>query len=354
MSYLAGMSMQCAQGESSSVLAGLAAPGQPEKTAFNFLNQPQQAAYFRAFDCERLDEGALFGLLEHYLLEAAEDAGWSAQALSETPVFIGSTSYLLPYYELHYLAKQQLFKQHSLHQLADYLKQSRGNRQVYCFATACTSSGQALMQAHAMLESGLIDRAFVVGLETFNLLTLMHFHSLGLLSDRCVPFGGDGFVLGEGIACLALSREKTDGGKQFRLVSAAANTGTASPVETDSESLCRVMRQALGQAGVAADDVRMVKAHAVGTAATDEAEAAALQSVFGRTMPLAAFKPLIGHTQGASTALETALLYQALRQGSLAGEAALQGSYPLDAGFYLANFFGFGGSNMAFVWEWQQ
>ncbi|EGZ44954.1 beta-ketoacyl synthase N-terminal-like domain-containing protein [Neisseria wadsworthii] len=352
MSYLAGISMQCAQGSGSGARIALADSQPPAKIAFDFLNQPQQAAYFRAFDNERLDETALFSLLEQYLLEAAEDAGWGGEALSDTPVFIGSTSYLLPYYEIHYLAQQQPFGKYSLHQFSDHLKQSYGNHQVYCFATACTSSGHALMQAHAMLESGLIERALVVGFETFNLLTLMHFHSLGLLAEQCVPFGGDGFVLGEGIACLALLKEKPDCEKQFRLVSASANTGAASPVETDSESLSKVMRHALQQAGVAADDVCMVKAHAVGTGATDEAEADALQSVFGRQVPLAAFKPLIGHTQGASAALETVLLYQALLQGSLEGGVALQGSCPLGAGFYMANFFGFGSSNMAFVWEW--
>ena len=42
---------------------------------------------------------------------------------------------------------------------------------------------------------------------------------------------------------------------------------------------------------------------------------AALENIFGTLPPLMAFKPQIGHTLGATAALETALLLSALKQG---------------------------------------
>ena len=65
-----------------------------------------------------------------------------------------------------------------------------------------------------------------------------------------------------------------------------------------------------------------------------------------------AFKAQIGHTLGATAALETALLLSALKQG---GGTDYQGHGIRFSGdlFCLANHFGFGGSNTAMVWQWQ-
>ncbi|MDO4641623.1 MAG: beta-ketoacyl synthase N-terminal-like domain-containing protein [Neisseria sp.] len=352
MSYLVGHSLQCAQGAGQGVYATLAKFKPPAKIAFDFLNQPQEAAYFRSFDEQRLSRQALFLLLKQHLSLAAEAAGWGMQALESTPIFIGSTGYLLSDYELAYLANQSDMGEHSLNQFADDLLQYCGNHQVYCFATSCTSSGHALMQAHAMIEGGLTDRALVLGVESFNLLTLMHFHSLGLLAETCRPFEGDGFVLGEGIACLALSNQMPER-HRLRLISSAAATSIHNPVETAAAGLSSVMRQALRQGAAAPEDIVLVKAHAVGSKSSDSAEAEALLEVFGRSMPLAAFKPMIGHTLGASTALETALFYQALQTGRLTAGALPDTEYLLKDGNYLFNFFGFGGNNVSFLWKWQ-
>ena len=218
---------------------------------------------------------------------------------------------------------------HHLLYLSDDLSRRSGNRNIFNTATACTSSAHALMQAHRFLAHGLAERAFVLGIENLNRLTLLHFHSLGLFTDKYRPFGGDGLILGEGAAALALSAGAPPQKARLKLIAAAV----------------------LAQANLAPSRIAFVKTHGIGTADTDAAELAALNRVFGTLPPLAAFKPQIGHTLGASAALETALLAQALRSRKLADTGGCE--IPLSDDLYcLANHFGFGGSNTASIWQW--
>ena len=126
--------------------------------------------------------------------------------------------------------------------------------------------------------------------------------------------------------------------------------------------MAAVMQHALAQAGVPAQALKLIKAHAVGSAGSDEAERQALMAVVGQAVPVAWFKPHIGHTLGASGAIETALLHQSLQTGTLPGALAGQpvaglctatADMPLPPGHYLAQFAGFGGSHISMVWGWQ-
>lgn len=353
MTYVHGHSIDCAQGQGEAVYTRLAAPLPPQPQQFEFLGQTVEAACFRSFAGECLSFDMLCDRLDQAICAAVRMAGWPESCLAETAVFIGSASYAVAAREAQMRQGGTLQGAYVLHDVADALGARYGHEQIYSFATACTSAAHALMQAHNLLQSGLIERAVVVGLEGFNLLTLMHFYSMGLLSNDFRPFGGNGFILGEGIACLALSAQPpTQSG--MRLLAAAANTDTRSLTDVGSDSLAAVMRQALKQAGVRAAGVRLIKAHAVGSAASDAAEHAAIAAVVGGDVPLACFKPRIGHTLGASTAVETVLLHQCLRAGRLPESVAATGvAVPLPGGVYLSHFFGFGGNNVAMVWAWQ-
>src|SRR5450759_3149801 len=66
--------------------------------------------------------------------------------------------------------------------------------------------------AHALLRSGVVQDALVLGVEVSNRLTLDGFAALQLLSSgRSQPFGKDrdGLVLGEAVAALRLSTRET-------------------------------------------------------------------------------------------------------------------------------------------------
>ena len=320
---------------------------QPETIDFTFLGQPQHARYYRAFASESLSRAELADTAEQHLRRAAENAGWPPESWHTAPVFIASSAYLISEYENRRLAGALPLENHLLY-LSDDLSRRSGNRSIFNTATACTSSAHALMQAHRFLSRGLAERAFVLGIENLNRLTLLHFHSLGLFADEYRPFGGNGLILGEGVAALALSAQPQG---SLKLIAAAANTGSEL-VQSDAKAQIRLIRSVLSQARLAPSDIAFVKTHGIGTADTDTAEIAALNRVFGTLPPLIAFKPQIGHTLGASAALETALLAQSLQNQTLADIGGR--TIPLSDDLYcLAHHFGFGGSNTASIWQWK-
>ena len=55
---------------------------------------------------------------------------------------------------------------------------------VYVISTACTSSLNALIAAHALLNAGELEEALVLGMELDNRLTLGGFAALQLLSSK--------------------------------------------------------------------------------------------------------------------------------------------------------------------------
>ncbi len=241
----------------------------------------------------------------------------------------------------------------------------------FTLTTACSSSANALLLAMEMLAAGLCQRALVVGAEGLCATTLSGFQSLMLLApDGCKPFDQhrQGLQLGEAVACLLLENApaapvpRTSG----CYLSGGANLcDTYHPTSADpsGNTMARVMQQALVQSSIAATDIDLIKIHGVGSGDSDSAEAAALRQVFGvRMPPLTGLKRYVGHTLGASGALETALLSGCLAQNfvpATAGFATVDEDLSLTplrsrksaSGIrhVLMNFFGFGGNYTSLV-----
>ncbi len=78
----------------------------------------------------------------------------------------------------------------------------------------------------------------------------------------------------------------------------------------------RMLRAALADAGVAAEEVDYVNAHGTGTENNDKTEAEVIERVFGRRPLVNATKSLIGHSIGASGAIEALVTALSLRDGT--------------------------------------
>jgi len=232
--------------------------------------------------------------------------------------------------------------------------------------TACSSSANAALYAARMIRAGELDHAVVLGTEDFNRLSLLGFASLMLVTaEEARPFDAarDGLVLGEGVAALVLG--PADGQRRFHLCGGANVCDTSSATNSSPEHVAGVMSEALTDAGVTPQSVAGVKAHGTSTPSNDEAEGRGLRLLFGSSPPpFTSLKGHLGHTLGACGAIETAALMAALEAGFLPATAGFREMDPdlaiaplrepasADEGFYLLNFFGFGGNNTSLVMRW--
>ena len=231
---------------------------------------------------------------------------------------------------------------------------------VYTVSTACTSSLNALLSAHAQVRDGHAEHALVLGIELRNRVSVGGFGGMQLLSPcRALPLGAgrDGLVLGEAVAALHVSAAPA----RWRIAGGANVVDGRDAAGCVPAAVIAMCQQALAAAGLQAHEIDLIKPQAAGSPGNDAAEILALRAVFEPMPQLIALKGLIGHTLGASGAAEIALLTACLESGVWPGadypiDAALQvclaqdaSHSPQPARHVLASILGFGGGHAAVV-----
>ncbi len=84
-------------------------------------------------------------------------------------------------------------------------------------------------------------------------------------------------------------------------------------IAPDGEQIERMMQLALADAGLSHADIHYVNAHGTGTQANDSVETEVIERVFGRDVLVNSTKSLIGHTIGASGAIEALVTVMSLK-----------------------------------------
>ena len=226
-------------------------------------------------------------------------------------------------------------------------------------SAACASGQTAAAMAARQLRRGLCRHALVIGADISSEFVTTGFAALGALSHTfCRPYDRDrdGLTLGEGAGALLLSCEGPGLG---RLIAEAENCDAAHITSPDlsGDRLAAVCRQVLG-----GDAPGAVIGHGTGTVYNDQAEIAALRTVFPEGMPaLFSLKGNLGHTLGATGVLQAALGLEFARRRLLPPQAGLvspmpganvsSGARSFEKGRILSLNVGFGGLNSAVVLE---
>lgn len=246
-------------------------------------------------------------------------------------------------------------------------------------STACSSGSNAIGLAYQEIVSGRADLMLAGGGE--NSLTesmLACWCRMRVLSKRndaperaSRPFDRDrdGMVVSDATVMFVLESEESlarrGGRARAQLAGFAANCDashlTAPVVDTEVE----VMRAALREAGVTAEEIDLVCAHGTATRLNDTTEGGALERLFSnreRPPALTAVKAMTGHTMGASGALGMAAAVFAIESGKILPPVNLDAPDPecsfralfdspatTDPKCAIVNAFAFGGQNAVLV-----
>lgn len=247
--------------------------------------------------------------------------------------------------------------------------------------SACASGTDAIGSAFRTIQYGDADLMITGGTEaSITGLTISGFANIKALSTRndnpeaaSRPFDldRDGFVLGEGSATLILEElehAKARGATILAEMAGYAATDDAfhitQPVEGGLGAIS-AMRNAVNDSGLNLDDVDYINAHGTSTPFNDKTESSAISSLFGdhaKNLKISSTKSMVGHSLGASGALEAAACVKAIETDILPptiNQLTRDPDCPLDyipnkainksINVAMSNSFGFGGHNGVIV-----
>ncbi|HSD21723.1 MAG TPA: beta-ketoacyl-ACP synthase II [Anaeromyxobacter sp.] len=250
--------------------------------------------------------------------------------------------------------------------------------------SACATGNHSIGDATLYIERGLADVMITGGCEaTISPLGIGGFCAARALSERndapekaSRPFdkGRDGFVAGEGSGLLILEeyeRAKRRGAKIYAEVvgyGASADANHITSPAPEGEGGQRAMRMALGDAGIAPDQVGYVNTHGTSTPQGDVAECQAISKVFGehakKGLMVSSTKSMTGHLLGAAGGLEAVVSVLAISRGVLPPTINVDEQdpqCPLDVipnharevrvDYAMSNSFGFGGTNAVLLFK---
>jgi 3-oxoacyl-[acyl-carrier-protein] synthase II len=230
----------------------------------------------------------------------------------------------------------------------------------------CASGNVGLITALAWLDAGVVDDVVLVATDLSTTPeNVLHFNRLGVVItdaeplDACRPFqeGSRGFIMAEASAAFVLSRNS---GSPYALALGGAMSHDGyhvTSIEPSLEHVLSCFADALGNAGIDGSEVRYLNAHGPGTAQCDRAEAAMLEQLFPSDARVFSVKPLVGHCQGAASAVEiavSALAYErnlipAPRTVAPGHPQLIDGHEPVTGGITVKSSLGMGGYNSVVV-----
>jgi 3-oxoacyl-[acyl-carrier-protein] synthase II len=247
--------------------------------------------------------------------------------------------------------------------------------------TACAASTQALGNAYRVIQRGDADVMLAGGSEaSLCEVGIASFNAIRALSTRndepekaSRPFDKDrdGFVPGEGAGVLILEDLEHARARRVRIRGEVIGFGVTNdafhavaPDETGSAP-AQCMKNALGDAGIAPEEVDYVNAHGTSTGLNDASETRALKMALGdhaRQVPISSTKSMIGHLLGAAGAVEAIATLLTIERGLIHPTINYTTPDPecdldyvpnqvrrADVRIAISNGFGFGGQNCTVV-----
>lgn len=251
--------------------------------------------------------------------------------------------------------------------------------------SACASSNNAIFDAYLYIKQGISDVIITGGSEAcVNEAAIGGFNSMKALSERNDDFGTasrpfdkdrDGFVLGEGAACLvleSLDHALARGAKIYAELAGGGLSADAyhiSAPHPEGIGVINVMNNALQNANMQPQDIDYINVHGTSTPLGDIAETIAIKSVFGQhayNLNISSTKSMTGHLLGGAGAVEAVASILAIKNDIIPPtinhftddpefDANLNFTFnsaqKREVRAALSNTFGFGGHNVSVIFK---
>ncbi len=252
---------------------------------------------------------------------------------------------------------------------------------------ACASANHAIAMGARMIRDGDCDFVLAGGVETCiipeiiqgfsNMLATIKVgpkdraHANPHLASRPFSIDRKGFVLSEGAGVLLLAAEENIESLGLVKKAEVAGIGWTSDAKhftrPNKTTIVHAIHDAIGDAEISTVDIGSINAHGTSTPTGDATEVECLREIFGKqlsSIPISANKSQVGHSLGASAAIEAALSIEAMSQSLLLPTV----NHIPDPAFddidvvpnkirrhcyehVLSNSFGFGGTNCCIIFR---
>ncbi len=244
-------------------------------------------------------------------------------------------------------------------------------------SAACASGSHSIGMGALLIRNGLQDMVLCGGAQETNYLSMGSFDGISAFSTRIDeptkasrPFdrNRDGLVPSGGAAALVLEDYDHAIARGATILAEVCGYGFSSNGEShisqpSEEGCLRAMKRAIKEAGINAEDIDYVNAHATSTPQGDMFEALALKQLFGKIhTPISSTKSMTGHECWMAGASEIVYCILMMQNGFIAPNINFENPDEYSDGLnivnkatnkqlntILSNSFGFGGTNSALV-----
>jgi 3-oxoacyl-[acyl-carrier-protein] synthase I len=246
----------------------------------------------------------------------------------------------------------------------------------FTLSGACASGSHAIGIAYLLIKQGLQRMVICGGAQEVNHYAFASFDGISAFSTReddptgaSRPFDAnrDGLVPSGGAAALIVESLESARQRGATILGEIIGYGFSSNGDHISDpnldGQVRALRMALGMAGIGAEDIDYVNAHATGTPVGDRIEAQAIDAVFGQRRPfVSSTKSMTGHECWMAGASEVVYSMLMMLGGFVAPNVNLRQpdedstklnlvretlEAPINR--FLSNSFGFGGTNSTLI-----
>jgi 3-oxoacyl-[acyl-carrier-protein] synthase II len=203
---------------------------------------------------------------------------------------------------------------------------------VIASSTACTTSSQSIGLGYEMVKYGMQDAMLCGGADEYDTTTVAVFDNLLACSvdyndtpqatPRPFDRKRDGLVVGEGAGIVLLEELEAAKARGAHIlgevIGFASNNNGGDLILPNLEGITATLKLALKDAGITADMVDFISAHATATKMGDVIESQAMYDVYGDNPLVTGLKSYMGHTMGACGVIELIMTLYMMEQGFIA------------------------------------